>query len=161
MTTPVASIDTETRSTVDLRAAGVRPYFEHPSTEVLCMSWRIGGNPVQDWRPGDPDPVVLLDHVRAGYPVVAHKNNFDARPGILKLPAHWPKITIEQSDCTMARAQSIGLPASLDALGAALKTPIRKDKEGYALMMKMCKPTADGSWYEPPGGSGPSRGLLP
>lgn len=141
MTTPVASIDVETRSAVDLRATGVRPYFEDPSTRVLCMSWRIGGGPIHDWRPGDPDPEDLLAHVADNRPVIAHKNNFDRACWNLKLaPARgWPLIDIEQADCTMARAQAIGLPASLDALGAALKTPFTKDKDGYRLMMKLCK----------------------
>lgn len=141
MITPAASIDTETRSAVDLRAAGVRPYFEHPSTRVLCMSWRVGDGPIHDWRPGDPDPVELLEHIKAGRMVSAHKNNFDRSAWNMKLaPANlWPRISIRQSDCTMARAQAAGLPASLDALGTVLNTSVQKDKEGYRLMMKLCK----------------------
>ncbi len=59
----------------------------------------------------------------------------------------------EQQDCTMSRAVAMGLPASLDSLGAALRCDITKDKDGHRLMLQMCKPrdvAADGTitWWE-------------
>ena len=40
--TEVAHLDLETRSTVDLKPAGLYKYFESDSTEVLVVRWRIG-----------------------------------------------------------------------------------------------------------------------
>jgi DNA polymerase bacteriophage-type len=149
-----AHFDLETRSTVDLKKAGAFRYFEHPLTEIICMSWRIGDHgPVNRWRPGDEDPYELLRHVETGGRMVGHNVGFDRRGWNVKAPEHWPRISIEQSDCTMARGLALGLPASLDQLGRALKTPMRKDADGHRLMMQMCKPRrtdADGAvvWWD-------------
>jgi DNA polymerase len=136
-----AHIDFETRSTVDLKKAGVYRYAEHHTTGIICMSWRLGDSgPVQRWRPGDKDPKELLDHVAAGGKVVAHHAGFERNLWNAKAPRHWPRLVVEQQDCTMARAVALALPAGLDQLGRALKTPMQKDKDGHALMMRMCKP---------------------
>lgn len=140
-----AHIDFETRSTVDLKKAGVYRYAEHPHTGVICMSWRIGDKgPVQRWRPGDEDPIELLAHVESGGRVVAHNAGFERTiwNWVIRkrIAPHWPELRIEQQDCTMARGLALALPAGLDQLGRALNTFVQKDKEGHALMMRMCKP---------------------
>ncbi len=141
MTEPlVAHIDFETRSTVDLKKSGVYRYAEDPSTEILCMSWCVGDEAVQSWAPGEPDPTPLLDHITAGGTVVAHNAGFEHAIWNAKTPNWWPRLAIEQQDCTMARAVVSALPAGLDQLGTALKLPVQKDKEGQRLMMQMCKP---------------------
>lgn len=150
-----ASIDFETRSTVDLRKAGVYRYFEDPNTEVICMAWRIGDGEIFLWHPGDEDPFALIEHIVAGGEVVAHNANFE-RQGWRMLQRtvcpHWPDLTISALNCTMARALALALPGSLDMLGTALKLPIQKDKDGHRLMMQLCKPRSmvDGSpiWWE-------------
>jgi DNA polymerase len=136
---PVASIDFETRSEADLRKAGLHRYFEDESTEILCMAWRIGDGPVHSWRAGQPDPVKLIEHVHARRLVVAHNNAFD-RTCWNKLRPDWPPLLLEQCDCTMARGAAMALPQSLDELGKALKAPLRKDAAGHRLMMRMCRP---------------------
>jgi DNA polymerase len=140
MSRPVVHIDTETRSAVDLRKAGMHRYFEDPTTAVWCLVWAIGEGPRTPWLPGDPDPDELLDAVRAGATVVAHNNNFDREAWNKKLPAHWPKLTIEQSDCTMARCAALALPQGLDDAAAVLGLPVRKDPAAHRLVMQMCKP---------------------
>lgn len=156
--TLAAHIDFETRATVDLKKTGVYRYAEHPLTGAICLSWRIGEHgPVQRWRPGDEDPYELLAHVESGGRVVAHNAGFERTIWnwalIQRVVPHWPPLKIEQQDCTMARGLALALPASLDQLGRALKTPMQKDKEGHALMMRMCKPRridADGTvvWWD-------------
>lgn len=135
-----AHLDTETRSAADLRKVGADRYFEHPTTEIVCLAWRIESYPLGHWRPGDPDPVELLDHIRAGRRVVAHNYGFDMRAWNTSAPAHWPRLSIEQGDCTMARAAVLGLPQSLEQCGAALGLSVQKDVEGRRLMMQMCRP---------------------
>ena len=136
----VAHFDLETRATVDLRKVGHYAYFDHPDTQIILMSWRIGDGPTHQWRPGFPDPGPLLAHALAGGTMTGHNQPFDRQGWNTKAPAHWPKLTIEQSDCTMSRALAIGLPAGLDNLGAVLDAPVQKDKDGHRLMMQMCRP---------------------
>lgn len=154
---PKVHIDFETRSAADLRKVGVHRYAEDPSTEIICLSYRIGDGPVQRWRPGESFPADLVDHVDQGLPVVAHNAGFeraiwnakvclgDERGHFSVEPLH-----PEFQDCTMARALALGLPASLENLGEALDTPVKKDKDGYRLMMQMCRPrTTDPlTWWD-------------
>ena len=138
----LAHVDTETRSTCDLKR-GVYRYAQDPSTEVLCFSWRIGDGETYEWNPGDPDPQRLLDHIASGRPVKAHNMSFDRIiwNGVLRraLP-HWPIIKTTQVMCSMAQAQAMALPAALDKLGEVLGVDVTKDKAGKALMLRMCKP---------------------
>lgn len=141
----VAHIDFETRATADLKKTGVYRYAEHPDTGVICMSWRLGDHgPIGRWRPGEEDPYELLAHVEEGGRVVAHNAGFERTiwNWVIRdrIAPHWPELRIEQQDCTMARGLALALPASLDQLGRALKTPMQKDKDGHRLMMQMCKP---------------------
>jgi DNA polymerase bacteriophage-type len=139
-----AHIDFETHSAVDLKKAGVYRYAEHPSTGVWCMSWGIDDGAKGRWRPGDEDPLELLAWIESGGRVVAHNAGFER---IIwnwvirkRICPHWPELRIEQQDCTMARGLALGLPADLERLGKVLRTPIQKDKDGHALMLRMCKP---------------------
>ena len=151
--------DFETRSAADLKKVGLYRYFEHSTTSVLCMSWRVGSEgPVNRWRPGDEDPYALLEHIANGGTLTAHNAAFERRAWRwLRENGHadWPSLSAEQQDCTMARAAALALPQSLDQLGKALKTTIQKDDVGHRLMMQMCKPRkveADGSivWWDAP-----------
>lgn len=136
-----AHIDFETKAVVDLKKTGVYRYAEDDNTHIILFRWRIGdAGPMNPWSPGDEDPVELLAHVEAGLMIGAHNAAFERTMWNAKCPAHWPRLRIEQQDCTMARGLALALPASLDQLGRALKVPVEKDKEGHRLMMQMCKP---------------------
>ena len=98
-----AHIDFETRSAVDLRKAGMHRYAEDPTTEIVCMSWRLGDGPVQRWRPGEPTPSEIF------WPgVVAHNAGFERCIWNAKTPYGWPELEIAEQDCTMARAAAMG-----------------------------------------------------
>lgn len=154
-----ARMDFETRSATDLKKAGVYRYAEDPSTWPWGFKYRMDYGPLQEWRPGWPDPVDLLEHIENGGTVEAHNAAFErviwnmvVRARIAK---HWPEIRIEQQDCTMARAATVAHPQGLDKLCNVLQTTYLKDREGHALMLKMMKPRAympDGSmvWWDAP-----------
>lgn len=139
-----AHLDFETRSPTDLRKSGVYRYAEDPDTGVWGFSWRLGDMPPQQWRPGYPDPQLLLDHVASGGVVKAHNAGFERRIWNhvirVRYASHWPELKIEQQDCTMARAAAIAHPAGLDQLCQVVGAPNKKDKEGHGLMMKMARP---------------------
>ena len=73
----VCHVDFETRSAVDLRKTGVHVYAEDISTDVWCLCYAFGDEPVQAWRRGDPPPERLLAHVRAGGVLTAHNAPFE------------------------------------------------------------------------------------
>lgn len=159
---PGAHVDFETRSTVNLKTAGVYKYVENPTTSPWGFSWWIDGkgiNSIQRWRPGSPDPVVLLEHVANGGRFVAHNAPFERHMwnGVLRkrIVPHWPELRTEQQDCTMSRAAAVAHPMDLDGLGIALRLREKKDREGHGLMMKMARPrkyNSDGSitWWDDP-----------
>lgn len=125
-------LDFETRSTVDLRRVGAHRYAEDPTTEIITLSYRLDDGPVKRWRPGEPAPDFN------GATLVSHNAAFERQIGNAKMPKC--QIRPEQQDCTMARANALALPASLEGVADALDAPIKKNKAGYRLMLQMCKP---------------------
>lgn len=137
-----AHIDFETRSTVDLKKAGAWRYSRDASTQIICMAWRIGDGKIEVWKPGLPFPGALFDHVASGGRVISHNAPFEyvIWNNVLAPATGAPQLRIEQLDCTMARAMSLALPATLEQAAMALGVRVQKDMEGRGLMMRMCKP---------------------
>jgi DNA polymerase len=158
MTTPVLSIDFETASTADLRRTGVAVYAVHPNTRVLCLAYAFDNDPPKVWRPGQPFPNEVRQHVLNGYPVRAWNASFEwwvwnhTLPRQVPLLPVVPDLSRSQLFDTMAQAAYYGLPLSLDMAASAARVNVTKDKEGHALMMRMNKPRkihADGAmdWW--------------
>ena len=145
-------IDIESRSAADLPKVGAYRYAEHPTSEIILFNYQWDDGEAGEWRIGQPLPQKVWDHVKAGKRVVAHnaafeRSQFSALLGL--------RIAIEQMDCTMARANAVGLPGALFAVGKSLALPEIKDMGGHTLMMQMCKPRSfaqDGSpiWWDEP-----------
>ena len=149
MTQRSCHIDFETRSKADLKAVGSHKYSADPTTSIWCLAYAFDDDPVQVWRPGNPDPVELLDHVRSGGRVVAHNVNFELNVWHFQLEEKlgWPRLDIDQVRCTMAMALRLGLPPSLAGCAEAVRLPEQKDEDGAHLMRRMCK--LDGkNWSE-------------
>jgi DNA polymerase len=153
---PTLYWDCETRSTVDLRRAGVYVYAAHPDTSVTLARLAIGGEPPVEWRPGQRLPdrfrAALEDHK---FRIVAHNAAFERI--ILRdilAPRHgWPEVPVWRWDCTMARARVQALPGSLNDAAIAIGLDVKKDQKGYSLMLRMCRPRStlvDGTpvWWE-------------
>lgn len=146
-----AFIDFETRSTIDLKKAGVDAYAEHPTTGIWCLCWAIDDGPVHHWTPADTpngrkraDTELdrLWDYIlRSGF-VVAHNASFELGiwNKILLARYGWPLLRPEQVICTMARALALSLPGGLDELSRVMKLPHEKDDAGHRLMLRMAKP---------------------
>lgn len=148
-------IDFETRSCADLRKVGVYAYAEHPTTEVLLACWALDDGPVNTWFCGSPVPVELTSALADPSVVVcAHNAGFERLMLTKTLHSpHWPVPDLARWDCTAARAARQALPRSLEGAGEALGLSVQKDKQGHALMMRMCKPrdyAEDGTplWFE-------------
>jgi DNA polymerase bacteriophage-type len=136
-------IDFETRSRCNIKAGASR-YSLDPSTECLCLSYKIGNEPVTTWRPGEPDPVDLLCAVHGGDLIWAHNVSFEMAiwANVMVARHDWPPVPLWQWRCTMAECLAAGLPASLESVGLSLQLPSSdlKDKAGHRVMLKMSKP---------------------
>lgn len=144
-------MDYETRSTADIGAVGGFEYARHPSTQLLCVAYRIGTRETlktvktQSWSPAIPAP--YGDFKRAlkdpNVILVAHNVYFESvitHFVLKKLIYGLPEIPVERWICTAAMARSSGLPGKLENVAIALDLAHKKDMQGHRLMLKMAKP---------------------
>lgn len=137
------SVDFETRSTVDLKAAGVYKYAESEHTDVLCMAWSFDDAEPGIWFPWwEPFPEEATDHIARGGKLRAWNAAFERIVWRDVLGPRYGVITPETDQwyCTAASAAALGLPRALEQAAQALKLPVEKDMAGNRLMMQMCKP---------------------
>lgn len=158
-------LDYETFSEVDLKKVGGYEYSKHPSTEILCVSWRLGTRlelkkqlknktPAKFWAPrwdfdkrnlankkelflalGDPDIIK-----------VAHNAMFEQVITLNVLSRYMlvndsiSKHNAAHWLCTASLAASHALPRSLEDACKVMDLPVQKDMEGRRLILKWCKP---------------------
>lgn len=136
------SVDFETRSVLDLKKVGTHIYAANETTDVWCMAYAIGGEPVGLWMPPEPIPLEVYDHIVAGLPVRAWNAAFERLIWrYLMAPRYgWPGVSDEQWHCTMVDAMAMSLPGGLDECAKALRLEHRKDMAGHRLMMQMSRP---------------------
>lgn len=136
-----ATIDFETRSLADLKRVGAYAYSIHPSTEIMCMSWRVGDGPIATWRPEDVNlPEELVDHVTGGGRIEAHNAFFERCIWENVMGRLWPVPRPDQWECSASKAAALSLPRALGNATAALNLSERKDDDGRKAMMKLSRP---------------------
>lgn len=126
-----------------LAVVGVSVYAEHPSTEVVTMSYSLPGDPnVYRWKPGDPPPVALFVWLSMGGLVKAHNSMFEFLIWHhVCVPKYgFPPFPLYQTRCSMATARVNALPGALGNLSSVLQLPTPKDKRGEALIKKFSIP---------------------
>lgn len=145
-----ASIDFETFSPVNLVGTGVYPYAAHPHTGIYLMAYAFDDEEPELWWPDDPVfPPRLAEHIAAGGELRAWNAQFER---IIWREKAWlyglPVVRDDQWYCTAADAAAMALPRSLDHCAEVTKITVQKDKEGYALMRRICKPLrwSPGGW---------------
>jgi DNA polymerase len=150
---PVLHLDFETRSAADLRKVGSHRYAQDPTTSIILASYRFDDGPLRRWI-GEEPPAEVFEHVAGGGRVCGHNQQFERAIWNARIAGigHNSRMVPEQQNCTMARAAAMGLAHSLDNLGKCIALPETKDKEGHALMLKMCKPRSREplTWHETP-----------
>lgn len=139
-----------------LQAVGAVAYAEHPSTEVLTLSYRLPGGDVRRWRPGLPDPQALFDHLAAGGLVEAHNVMFERSIWhyVCTQRYGWPPLPPEQLRCSMAKARVNNLPGALGNLTDVLPVTVKKNPDGKRLLNKFSVP-------QKPTKARPSTRILP
>lgn len=150
------SLDFETRSTLDLRKTGVHKYAQHHHTGIWCLAWAFDDGPINIWTPGQEVPADIALFIQLNGKVRAWNAAFERTiwNNILVPRYGFPPLVSEQVYCTAAQAAAMALPRSLDQAASALGTPVQKDKEGAALMLRMARPRRmDGHtpiWWDVP-----------
>lgn len=155
----IMNVDIETYSDVDIREAGAYAYAQSPTFEILLIGYRIDGGPVKVLDLTDEKNLgksgALLNErqkqfsracdeffnalISPDYIKTAYNANFERTclASFLKEP-----MPPEQWRCSAVRAATLGLPATLGAVGEALGLPEdkQKDKIGKSLIQYFCKP---------------------
>ncbi len=154
------SLDLETYSDVNLAKCGVYKYAESPAFEILLFGYAVDGGPVQviDLAQGETIPEEILDVLTDDTVTKwAFNANFervclsryltdlgrsldpfhDQHPLSKKCarflnPAGWK--------CSMVWSAYLGLPLSLEGVGAVLNLDNQKMKEGRELIRYFCVP---------------------
>lgn len=143
-------VDTETYSSVNLKACGLYKYMESPDFEVLLLPYAFDDDPVRvldftevDFNERDPEKMdpelrrVLAALCDPRVEKVAHNSAFERTAYSTQFKLYQPA---DQWTDTMILAAMNGLPMTLEAAGAALNLPLQKMKEGTALINYFCKP---------------------
>ena len=140
------SIDIETYSDQNLAKCGVYRYVESPVFEILLFSYSIDGAPVQivDLACGETIPA---DVVAALTDDTVIKWAFNATFERICLSRYlgYPTGNYLEPDswrCSMIWAATMGLPLSLEGVGAVLGLEKQKLTEGKELIKYFCQPCA-------------------
>lgn len=148
--TPRATMDFETRSVVDIKRVGAHLYAKHPTTEVLCLYYKLPGGDLKRWVTAideiglerSPLPRDLFKWIEDGGLVEAHNAGFEIaiwREQCVK-KMKWPKVRPGQWRCSAAKASASALPRDLEGAGEAMGLTVLKNKRGKELIRKYCKP---------------------
>jgi DNA polymerase bacteriophage-type len=137
-------LDFETRSRCDLSFKGVYNYAQDASTDVLCMSYAFDDDEVVTWTPDQPFPAMVRDHTG---PIYAHNAAFERLIFWYVLHCNFQ---LEQFYCTATQARANCLPGSLEDVGRAISSNMRKDHRGSQLIRALSIPRADGSFNDSP-----------
>lgn len=140
------SIDIETYSGTDLNKCGVYKYTEAPDFEVLLFGYAVDGGKVHvvDLALGEKIPAdisasltdenVLKFAFNANFERVCLSRHLGLPTGKYLDPSSWR--------CTMVWAAYMGLPLSLQGVGAVLNLDKQKLTEGKELIKYFCSPCA-------------------
>ena len=138
------SIDIETYSDQPLKKTGVYRYVESPVFEILLFSYSVDGAPVQivDLACGEKIPAEILSALtddsvtkwafNAAFERVCLSRYLGYPTGDYLEPDSWR--------CSMVWAATMGLPLSLEGVGAVLGLEKQKLTEGKELIKYFCQP---------------------
>ena len=138
------SIDLETYSDQSLAKTGVYRYVESPDFEILLFAYSVDGDPVQqiDLACGEKIPPAILaaledDKVtkwafNANFERICLSRFLGYPTGDYLEPDSWK--------CSMVWAAYMGLPLSLEGVGAVLGLEKQKLTEGKDLIKYFCQP---------------------
>lgn len=135
------SIDIETRSSVEIRKAGLYRYAQSPDFEVLLFAYQMDDAPVEivDLAQGEKIPERIVEALQSAG-VIKHAYNAAFEWYCLNTAGY--RTPLAQWRCTMAHGLYCGYPGGLDAIGKAIGLPQDRQKlaTGKALIRYFCVP---------------------
>ena len=134
------SIDIETYSSVNLTKSGVYKYCEADDFEILLFAYSVDGGEVKvvDLAMGETIPLPVLNALTDENVL---KWAFNAQFERICLSKYIGKhMTAKAWRCTMVWAATLGLPLSLEGVGAVLGLEKQKLTEGKELIRYFCTP---------------------
>ena len=134
------SIDIETYSSVNLQKCGVYKYAESPDFEILLFAYSIDGGEVRvvDLANGQAIPGDVTSALRDPNVLKWAFNAQFERVCLSRFLGAW--LTSNSWRCTLVWAATLGLPLSLEGVGAVLGLDKQKLKEGKDLIRYFCIP---------------------
>ena len=153
------SIDIETYSSVNLTKSGVYKYCEADDFEILLFAYFVDGGEVKvvDLAMGETIPLPVLNALTDENVL---KWAFNAQFERICLSKYIGKhMTAKAWRCTMVWAATLGLPLSLEGVGAVLGLEKQKLTEGKELIRYFCTPgkLRDGTTIRHPPQDAPER----
>lgn len=140
------SIDIETYSSTPLQKSGVYRYVEAPAFEILLFGYSVDAGPVQviDLACGKHIPKEILTALE-DEAVIKWAFNASFERVCLSRFLGYPTgdyLNPESWRCSMIWAATMGLPLSLEGVGAVLGLEKQKLSEGNDLIKYFCQPCA-------------------
>ena len=110
------------------------------------MSYAFDDGEVLTWLPGQAFPDI------SGHQIMAHNAAFERLIFwyVLCPDIGVPEPKLEQYYCTAAQARANCLPGSLEDVGRAVSSKMKKDHRGAALIRLLCIPRKDGTFNNDP-----------
>lgn len=138
------SLDLETYSSVNLKKSGLYKYAESPDFEILLFGYSADGGEVEviDLACGEQIPQEVIDALTDDAVIKwAYNASFErvCLSRFLGLPLG-EYLDPEQWRCSMIWAATMGLPLSLEGVGAVLGLEKQKLTEGKELIKFFCQP---------------------
>lgn len=130
--------DYETRCDLDLPKVGRQRYVNHPSADIVCLSYKVENDPTRLWVPGLKVPKILT---QAGNHYFAFNSKFDQLVNnVLGKRYGLRSWQLPETTDAMALCGRYTFPQKLEKAGTALRLPVQKDRRGKYLMGKICSP---------------------
>lgn len=136
------SIDIETYSSVNLQKAGVYKYAESPDFDILLFGYSVDGGTVRviDIACGEKIPAEIVDALSDESVTKWAFNAQFERVCLSNYLETW--FSPDSWHCTMVWSATLGLPLSLEGVGAVLGLEKQKLTEGKNLIKYFCVPCA-------------------
>lgn len=136
------SIDIETFSSTNLADSGVYRYASSPDFEILLFGYSADGGPVQviDLTSGETLPEEVVEAIKSQDVIKWSFNANFERICLSKYFMSW--LEPDSWRCSMVWSAYLGLPLSLEGVGAVLGLDKQKMSEGRNLIRYFCIPCA-------------------
>ena len=133
-------IDIETYSDVDLSKCGVYKYSSSPNFEILLFGFSVDGGEVEvvDVACGEEIPADILAALSDESVIKWAFNAMFERVCLSNYLGEW--LEPESWKCSMVWSATLGLPLSLENVGAVLGLEKQKLSEGKELIRYFCVP---------------------